>query len=299
MNIFSFFKKTTKTGHDSTVDSFELMQEGLLNSKEADNEVTTTLSISPEWNISREQEYVLKFLSNDLPPLKADQLSLSGIDIDEEQNSGAWNVQAFLRSSLDRPVLLGKVELMVLDEDETILAAQEFDLSEMGTLPAASNRPWIFKFEKKNVVNSLVPTSDWTLSFNVRSLVPHSLDLDPSWSEALPEDQIKALQELITELPDLKPRVFNITGFQADITEDGSLAASVFLRNANTRQIQLDKIPLEILDASGNQVAKGSFKLDSLLVKANSSKPWTFIFPKQMININNPDLSKWTARIPK
>jgi accessory Sec system S-layer assembly protein len=298
MNIFSFFKKATKTGADSTVDSSELIEDAFPPNEEK-NEVSTNLSISHEWRISKEQEYVLKFLSNDLPPLKADQLSLAGIDIDQDEKSGNWHVQAFLRSSLDRPIKLGKAELMILDANSNVLAAQEFDLSQIGDMPAFSNRPWIFIFEKNNIQKPEPPIDDWTIAFNVRSLVPHTLDLDPSWDEALPENQKIALRELVNGLPELKPREVNITGFRSQFTEDGGLAASVFIRNGHTRHIQLDKIPLEILDAAGKQVAKGSFKLESLTIKANTSKPWTFIFPKEMLQTENPDLSRWTARILK
>lgn len=298
MSIFSFFKKTTKTGLNSSIDSSELV-EGTTGSTDEKQDVQTALSIAPEWQISKEQEYVLKFLSNDLPPLKADQLSLAGIDIDVEENSGDWNVQAFFRSSLETPITLGKAELLLMDADNKAIAAQEFNLSEIGALPPLSNRPWIFKFNKNNITATAAPTDQWTLAFNVQSLVPHSLDLDPAWDSVLPDDQKEALGEIVKNLPALKPREVNITGFQSKFTKDGSLAASVFIRNGHTQHIQLEKLPLEVLDATGTQVVKGSFKLDDLIVKANTSKPWTFIFPKETLQIEEPDLSRWTARVPR
>lgn len=298
MSIFSFFNKTTKTGLDSTIDSTEVV-EGSSAQTEAKSDVFTSLSISPDWKISKEQEYVLKFLSNDLPPLKADQLSLSGIDIELEKRTGNWNVQAFFRSSLDRPMTLGKAELLLLDGDSQVLAAQEFDLSELGAIPPLSNRPWVFQFEKDNIAAPEVPAENWTLAFNVQSLVPHSLDLDPAWEEALPEEQKNALSAIVNDLPALNPREVNITGFQSKMTQEGNLAASVFIRNGHTQHIQLEKLPLEVLDANGQQVVSGSFNLDNLMVKANTSKPWTFIFPKDMLQIQEPDLSRWTARVPK
>lgn len=298
MNLFSFFKNAKKTGTDTTVSSTEFLES--TNEENNDhNEMTTALSIAPEWKVSKEQEYVLKFLSNDLPPLKTNQLSLSGIEIDVDKNTGDWNVQAFFRSSLDRPIKLGRAELMLLDANNDVLAAQEFDLSELGTLPAFSNRPWIFKFDQKNLNASEVPMEQWSLAFNVQSLVPHSLDLEPAWDEALPKEQKASLKELVKNLPALKPREVNITGFQSRFTEDGNLAVSIFIRNGHTKHIQLDKLPLEVLDARGEQVAQGSFKLDNLTVKANTSKPWTFIFPKEMLKTDTPDLSRWTARVPQ
>lgn len=298
MNLFSFFKNAKKTGTDTTVSSSELL-EGASEEHHNQNEVNTSLSIAPGWKVSKEQEYVLKFLSNDLPPLKADQLSLSGIEIDVDKGKGDWNVQAFFRTSLDRPIKLGKAELMLLDERHEVLASQEFDLSELGTLPAFSNRPWIFKFDQKNLNATEVPNDQWSLAFNVQSLVPHSLDLEPAWDEALPKEQKASLKELVKNLPALKPREVNITGFQSRFTDDGSLAVSIFIRNGHTKHIQLEKLPLEVLDARGEQVAKGAFKLNNLEVKANTSKPWTFIFPKEMLKTETPDFSRWTARVPQ
>lgn len=298
MSIFSLFKKEAKTGRDSIIDSTELIGESAVESGEAP-QVVTSLSISPEWNLAKEQEYVLKFLSNDLQPLKPNQLSLAGIGIEKEISTGDWHVQAFMRSSLDRPITLGKAELLVLDGDQNPVASQEFDLSLLGALPPQSDRPWIFTFDKKNIKSEDPSALEWTLAFNVQSLVPHSLDLEESWAQALSPEQKTALENAVKNLPALKPREVNIVGFQSKFTENGDFAVSVFIRNGHTRHINLEQAPLEILDANGQLVSKGSFKLDGFTVKANTTRPWTFIFPKKLLLIENPDLSRWTARFAK
>lgn len=61
----------------------------------------------------------------------------------------------------------------------------------------------------------------------------------------------------------------------------------------------LENLPLEIVDATGEVVCKGSFNLPPLTVKANTTKPWTFIFPKKTILVEELDLSRWTARVPQ
>lgn len=298
MSIFSFFNKTDKTGKDSIVSSTELGEVSDTNPSET-KDVTPALSISESWEISKEQEYVLKFLSNDLPPLQPNQLSLAGIDIEADPYTDDWNVQAFLRSSLERSITLEKAELVLLDANKEAIASQEFDLSELGSIPPLSNRPWIFKFKKDALQVSEVPAAGWSLAFNVQSLVPHALDLDESWEEALTDKQKSALAELVKKLPKLKPQELNITGFQTRFSEDGNFSVSVFIRNGYSKQIELEKLPLEILDATGSPIVKGSFNLAPLVVKANTTKPWTFIFPKETLQVSNPDLSRWTARIPQ
>ena len=149
MKLFSFFKKTEKTGSESTIGSEEIIDG--LNASTNTDEVETTLSLHPEWNVPQEQEYVFRFLSNELEPLKPNQISLSGIDIDVEPANGSWLVKAFFRSSLDQQISVGSVELMLLDEEGKTLASDEFDLKELGDIPARSARPWVFVFTKDNI----------------------------------------------------------------------------------------------------------------------------------------------------
>ena len=297
MNLFSFFKKAEKTGTDSTIDSKEIVDN--VDAINEDSEIETTLSFHPEWNIPQEQEYVFRFLSNELEPLKPNQISLSGIDIDVEHANGSWLVKAFFRSSLDQQISVGAVELMLLDEEGKTLASDEFDLKELGDIPARSARPWVFVFTKDNIFAEAPPTENWKLAFNVQSMVPHKLELEQAWEDGLTEEQKEGLSKVVEGLPKLKPREVNISGFQVKEQDDGGIAASVFIRNGHSKQINIEKLPLELIDATGELIAQGSFNLAPLSVKANTTKPWTFIYPKDLIQKENPDLSRWTVRVPQ
>ncbi|WP_318617932.1 accessory Sec system S-layer assembly protein [Sporosarcina sp. YIM B06819] len=297
MKLFSFFKQAKKTGAESTIGSDEII-EGV-NKSTASDEVETTLSLHPEWDVPQEQEYVFRFLSNELEPLKPNQISLSGIDIDVEPADGSWLVKAFFRSSLDQAISVGSVELMLLDDEGKTLASDEFDLTELGDIPARSARPWVFVFTKENIFAEQPPTENWKLAFNVQSMVPHKLELDQAWEDGLTDEQKEGLATVVEGLPKLKPREVNISGFQVKHQEDGGIAASVFIRNGHSKQINIEKLPLELLDAAGDLVASGSFELAPLSVKANTSKPWTFIYPQQLIQKAEPDLSRWTVRVPQ
>ncbi|BAQ10120.1 hypothetical protein OXB_1649 [Bacillus sp. OxB-1] len=297
MKLFSFFKKVEKTGSDSTIGSEEIV-EGVQSSTSTD-EVETPLSLHPSWTIPQEQEYVFRFLSNELEPLKPNQISLSGIDIDVEPANGSWLVKAFFRSSLDQQISVGSVELLLLDAEGKTVASDEFDLKELGDIPPRSARPWVFVFTKENIFAEEPPAENWKLAFNVQSMVPHKLELEPTWEEGLSTEQKEALSKVVEGLPKLKPREVNISGFQVKQQDDGSIAASVFIRNGHSKQINIEKLPLELIDATGDQVARGSFELAPLSVKANTSKPWTFIYPKEMVQKEEPDFSRWTVRVPQ
>lgn len=297
MKLFSMFKKTEKTGADSTIDSEEIL-EGSAQSSGTD-EVETTLSLHPQWTLSQEQEYVFRFLANELEPLKPNQISLSGIDIDVEPANGSWLVKSFFRSSLEQSISVGSVELMLLDEEGKTLASQEFDLKELGDIPGKSARPWVFVFTKENIFAEEPPAENWKLAFNVQSMVPHKLELEQAWEDGLSAEQKEALEKVVENMPKLKPREVNFAGFQVKKQEDGSIAASIFIRNGHSKQINIEKLPLELIDATGDIVARGSFDLAPLSVKANTSKPWTFIYPKEMVQKEEPDFSRWTIRVPQ
>lgn len=298
MKLFNLFKKTEKTGLDSTVGSEEILEN--TENASGNEDIETALSLHPQWNLSQEQEYVFRFLANELEPLKPNQISLSGIDIDLEPANDSWLVKAFFRSSLDQAIKVGTIELLLLDEDGNTAASAEFDLNELDEIPSRSARPWVFVFDKKDQLAKEIPAENWKLAFNVHSMRPHQLELAPTWEEQLPAEQKEALAEVVKTLPKLKPREVNIAGFQIQTQEDGNISASVFVRNGHSKQINIEKLPLELLDATGEIVARGTFDLNPpLSVKANNTMPWTFIYPQSLIKKEDPDFSRWTIRVPQ
>ena len=92
------------------------------------------------------------------------------------------------------------------------------------------------------------------------------------------------LEKIVKTLPKLGETEVNFTGLQAKLADNGNLNVSIFIRNGHNKAINLEQLPLEIVDATGKQIAKGSFKMDPILtVQPNSTKPWTFIFPESLL----------------
>lgn len=298
MGLFDLFKRTDKVGKDSAIDSEEIIKD--VEQSDTDKQVVTKLSYHPDWQVPQEQKYILNFLANELEPLKPNQLSLAAINIDVNQNTGAWDVKAFLRNSLPKEIELGEMGLFLLDKDEKVIASKTFDLKELGSIPAESARPWVFTFEKNTLQVDELPEEGWKIAFNLISLRGHQLDLDDSWKNKLSEEQIKQLEKIVKGLPKLGKSEVNFTGFQIKLLEDNSLAVSILLRNGNDKGLNLEQLPLEIYDANQKLIAKGHFKLDPVLsVQPDSTKPWTFIFPKEMVNAEGADFSSWTPRVPQ
>ncbi|MFJ7825313.1 accessory Sec system S-layer assembly protein [Psychrobacillus sp. NPDC096623] len=291
MSIFSLFKKTKTAGKDSTINSEELLDIEISES----NSIKTELSYHPSWNVPKEQQYVFQFLLNELEPLKPNQLSLSGLEIDKEDDS--WLVKAFFRTSLAKPIELGSVELLLLDTSNNVIASQQFDFSELGEIPGNSARPWVFKFDKPTIGSEELPAEGWQLAFNLKSFEPHKLELHESWEKSLPKEQKEALEQLVSSLPSLKEDEVNITGVQLKEQPDDGLAVTVFIRNGSNKSLSFQQLPLVLSDANNDIVAQGSFKLDNFEVQSNTTKPWTFIFPKELVNKEAKNLTKWTVKI--
>lgn len=286
------FKKTKIAGEDSTINSEELLD---IDDVTESNSTKTELSYHPSWDVPKEQQYVFQFLLNELEPLKPNQLSLSGLEIDEE--NGSWQVKAFFRSSLAKPIQLGSIELLLLDSAKNVLVSKEFDFSELGEVPGNSARPWVFMFDAPNLALQELPSEGWQLAFNLKSFEPHKLELHGSWEESLPIEQKEALEQLLSSLPSLKEDEVNITGVQLKEQSDDGLAVTVFIRNGTNKSLSFQQIPLVLFDANNKIVTQGSFKLDNFEVQANTTKPWTFIFPKELIEKDEKDLSSWTIKI--
>ncbi|MEG0448463.1 MAG: accessory Sec system S-layer assembly protein [Lysinibacillus sp.] len=298
MSLFSFFKKSDTVGKENVVDSKDLVKNTTPNNQNPNRDVKTKLSFHPEWNVPQEQQYIFNFLANDLDPLKPNQLSLSSISIEEDAKNSSWQVRAFFRSSLPQAIELGEIELFIFDKNDELLAAKTFDFKALGTIPAESARPWVFEFGKSSLKTEEVPEDGWKIAFNLVSLRGHQLELEPSWEEQLPAAQKEELAKIVKSLPKLGETEVNFTGLQAQLTDDGGLNVSIFIRNGYNKSINLEQLPFEIIDANNKQIAKGSFKMDPILtVQANSTKPWTFLFPAELVDAEDADLSRWTARL--
>ncbi|MGG3005945.1 accessory Sec system S-layer assembly protein [Geobacillus stearothermophilus] len=288
--MFPFFKKKKKSGGDTAVSAREIVEEaGDVSDTE---DVYTELSLHPSWNVPAEEQYVLRFLNNELLPLKPNQISLSGISLSKEIDGVV--VSAFVRHSLPKPIQIGRVPLLLLREDGSVLARKEFDLRELGELPPKTSRPWRFIFGHDTLRTDDIPSEGWKLAFELKP--KHRLELDKSWEEALPETEKEALRRLVDELGPPKAGEVNFFGLQA-VVADGELRVTVLIRNGSDKTIYLEQLPLQVEDAAGEVVAKGGFKLDRLEVKANTTKPWTFIFPQSLIQKEEPDFSSWKLSI--
>ncbi|WP_456273182.1 accessory Sec system S-layer assembly protein [Bacillus sp. AK031] len=292
--MFKFLDKFKKnsmkaTGENSTISSDQLF-EG--NEEETGTNVKTELSIHPGSQVTNEEKYFLQFLHNELPDLKENQISISGVDL--KRTDSDVLITAFVRNSLRKSVKFEKTALLLIGPDGERLARKEFDLSTLGELPAQSSRPWQFKFSQAEIEAKEISLTGWKLAFELKKVnLPHGLDLEDSWKKSLADEEVRKLETMVKSLDAPKPGEVNFMGIAIKLLDNGQLHTILLIRNGSEKEINLKQIPLIVEDAHGDVVAKGGFQLEELKVKANTSKPWTFIFPESLVVKQTPDLSKW------
>ncbi|ESU34205.1 hypothetical protein G3A_02285 [Bacillus sp. 17376] len=260
--------------------------------------VKTSLSFHPDWELSNQEKYVYMYKHQQLPLLKANQISISGIKkIDFEEG---FVVIAFLRNTLAKSIRLEEMGILILDDSGKAVARKTFELDGLGELPAMSCRPWRFLFTNDDKLIENISDDNWSIAFEVpEKSNQHQLDLEETWKSQLTEKMVKDLEELVAKLPPLSNNEISFTGIEARLLDDGRLSVSLFIRNGYNKDIQLQKLPLIVEDTNGTKVAQGNFTLDNFSVKANTSKPWTFIFPETLVQEKNPNLTTWKVYPPQ
>lgn len=264
----------------------------LVNDENGD--IETELSIPADWNLTNEDRYVYAFHNTESPKLKVNQLSIYGIEFFEKD--GGYEATGLIRSTAQQEIQLNLTTIFLLDSDKEVIGKKEFDLSGLGTLPTNSSRPWKFNFSQKDLNKKIkLPLESWSLAFEIKA--KHQLNLEESWEKTIADDTKQSLQNIMETAEPLKPGEVNFMGISIKQHDNGELAVTVLIRNGAEKNISFEKIPLAVKDATGKEVARGSFTLDDFSVKANTSKPWTFIFPASMVLEEEPDLTKWQAYV--
>lgn len=259
--------------------------------------IKTRLSIPSEWELTEEERYVYSFHNNRSPRLQVNQLSIYGMELMFAEDGGLL-ATGLIRSTVTKNIEFKEpIRIILLGEENTVLAYKLFDLRTFGVLSPNTARPWTFRFLEDDLQTDLeqIPKK-WELVFHLRS--KHRLDLEPSWEKAIGDRQRQLLEKVVHEAPPLKNNEINLLGVSLNVQENGDVAATVLIRNGRFEDLVIEKIPISIIDPKTNEeITRASFTLGQFIVKANTSKPWTFIFPKEKIKKDPQQLEIWQAII--
>ncbi|MFC4402960.1 accessory Sec system S-layer assembly protein [Gracilibacillus xinjiangensis] len=297
--MFPFLDKNRKnksTGNEQEVNAADVLGNDMEANESNEDLVEPTLSIHPSWNLPEEEKYVFAFHNTEAKALKPNQLSITTVDSIERKNE--FQFIALIRHSVNKPINLGEANIVLLNEEKRIILKKKFDLTTIGKLPANSSRPWKFSFTKKELAAvDAEPNNNWTIAFELKR--KHKLDLEDSWKESLAQESIEQLEKIVESAKPLKAGEVNFMGIEAKVMEDHQLSVTILIRNGAERDLIVENLPLVVTDASNEVIAKGGFQFDKLTIKANTSKPWRFIFPSSLLlkEAENIDLSRWQAQV--
>lgn len=289
--MFKFIKgnKMQKENDSEKVDATDILNTTGKGKKGYD----TKLSIPNHWNMTDEERYVYAFHNTQSPQLKKNQISIYGMELLRPSQKSV-KITALIRSTVVETIQFEETAIILSGPNNETLARKEFNLNELGPLPPNSARPWELDFSEKDFIGDITqPIDNWSLGFELKQ--KHQLDLEESWAKSVAPETKTALEKIVEDAPKLKPGEVNFMGLSAKLQDDNQLAITILIRNGTDKHVNLEKIPLAVKDANDEEIARGSFTLDKFQVKANTSKPWTFIFPESMVSNKEPDLSRWQA----
>ena len=287
--MFGFSKNQKKENTSNSINAVDII--GSEEEKSSNELIETKLSLSPNWNIPNEDRYVYAFHNNESPKLKVNQISIYGMEL-KKLNNNSLIATALIKNTVKKSVHFNKTTILLLGANKEVIAKKEFDLNQLGTIPLNSARPWKFVFTSDDIVSEAdVDLTTWSLAFEIKK--KHQLDLEVSWEKSIAEKTKSTLKEIIANAKPLKSGEMNFMGIQAKRNDKGELVVTILIRNGSDKNITLQQVPLGVKDASDEEIAKGSFKIADFTVKANTSKPWSFIFPASMITKEEIDLTRW------
>ncbi|PWK16231.1 SLAP domain-containing protein [Tumebacillus permanentifrigoris] len=135
------------------------------------------------------------------------------------------------------------------------------------------------------------------IATNAQTL-PHTLlALTPEQEAAFPEEVKVDLQKRVAKLPPINVGEFNFVPFEAGQLQ-GGYYVKVFIRNGRdvSEEIGLEQVPLHLVDASGEKVASGLFRVQNFgTLKFGEARFWSFAWRADQIKKPDADFSRFTV----
>jgi SLAP domain-containing protein len=166
-------------------------------------------------------------------------------------------------------------------------AREELDVTNESTEaePAPQEEQSVDSAEVSEAEEKEAEETDWT--------APQTRLVFPEQNrEDIPNEQRYVLQFAFSDLPPIPDGQLAINGYKIEQTAF-SLDVTAFLRNNTEETVHLTLLPLVILDANQNAVARKVFNLDAFELEPGTAIPYVFKFFHEDIISFNLDLSAW------
>lgn len=247
-----------------------------------------------------DEVYVFRFAFSELPELETGVFAIDGYKL--EQTMLGFSVLAFLRNSMDEPIKLEKLPVVLKDAVGTVIASNLFTMGEEGTeIPAQSCMPWRFKFPYDSFAVSTGDLASWHLEFHMEGGKTHArvqeLDFDTT-GQTWGEQHIKTEEQILSDIRQALVQTEGLVhaiGVSVNMKDNGDIEVVVALRNGRNEAIMLEADTVfTVYDAMGEVVASHSFDLSNVELSAFSAIPYTLLFPQASLQKQSPDFNEWS-----
>ncbi|MEG6523107.1 SLAP domain-containing protein [Desulfotomaculum sp. 1211_IL3151] len=263
--------------------------------------IKLSLPLEVENKMSNSEKKFLKKEVAELPKIKVGDVSVVGVYIVEaEQN---FDVGVYFQNGLNRPVKFDILALIIMNLENKVLGRQLFNLKDLGVIPSFSARPTQLFFDKSNLYVDEISNENWKIAFDLMPKDINHVDvvLDDSIAGLLPESFSEAFTDLVkrrvAKLPSMKPNALDISLFSTKMVGDEQILVSVIVRNSYGRSVKLEKLPLTLIDAAGNDIASGIFYPKEFIVKPLTVNLFTFRYRQEHIIKKGMDISNCAIKL--
>lgn len=237
-----------------------------------------------------EQNSEEKLDEGQLPPVTEGRVTIHFTSATPD--GAALLVGFYISNGFTKKLKFKNVPLVLLDSNKKVLAQQSFAGETIGVVDGGSAKACVVRFQPDNIYVKDVP-SECEVCFDVRDKRPKNIKIR---YQALPKNisigQQEKLEEILAKLPPIKQGEVDFSRLCAKVTAQNQLLATVIIRNATDKPVNLEQIPLIMLDANQKELARGLFDVKNIMIKPYKAILWTFNF-ELISQDRDVDLSTW------
>lgn len=212
----------------------------------------------------------------DMPQIQEGKVSFHSLRL-LPANDGLM-VSFFVSNGLDKKINFENFPLTLLNANSRVLARQMFDPDVVGDVSPGTDKPCVVKFLLENTFVHDYPEQCRL----VLGLIPDPAPVPKIQFQSLPEDTTetkrKELEQILDSLPPMNDGELNISRLQAVITSEGELHTTLILRSTSDRELSLQQIALAVFDGKQQELARGRFTIEDLIIQPYKAVLWTFNF---------------------
>lgn len=267
------------------------------NSKKKDTSnqyVSTKLSLSDKDDvvISDVQKEILEDEIKELPPIKEGQLNLSGIYIYDMGEK--YELKIYVRNGLSDNLNLEDIPIVIKGSRGKILASKVFDFRKLGELPPHSVRPLKLYFDKDEFRVDKIPEK-WKVALSGKFKITRKVKTPyEGLPEKISDKDRKVLQDFLETLPELEEGAFSVSLFSLGINTDGVILATCVVRNAASKSVTVNAIPITLLNDKKQIVASNQFELKDFTVSPYRARLCNFSFQTGVKPEKAQELKGWS-----